>query len=619
MGKKSGVGLGTVLVVVAMVVTLGFALAGASIGHLNLQSKMTNGSRALDVARAAVNLGLERVLANPDYGKNPGDDTLLEFKDSQGAIGRMTFNPTQATLNGIPASLNNLSGVEVKPGSTGQLVPLKAVHLVATGSFRNVTRTVEVVLSLPPYPYAAASDGPISARSVIVGALPPNTDPGLAANARLKPANLLSNASGSNSLFLGEGSTVSGDLMARGGIKVDRSAQVKGLVRPNQEERELPRWKTEDYDPKLLGRPYLELQETYTPGGAADPISPPPGTPATPGEGVGHGGPPTEGDVITPGEDGGPKGPSPGVVKFTGTVRRQGNLNVEGDLDVEGALVYVDGNLNVNGALLGKGVVVTTGNLTVRDHAEVDAQDKVALMAKKKLTLKGGGRSSSLITGILYSEGGFEASQLTLRGVVISRQGASGDKPVTLHGTRVVKDPEPITVAVAPTTLTPGNFVITLQKPGGGLATGSQSGKSVAPVLSDTPLGPAQSGPLIMPIVEPPPGGDEVYYINGAEEIIGTFVVTPNQLPDGEPLYSCTLSTGESFPALPALHLAAAIGEATGLDPRQVYELMMAHAQIPGAQQTPGQQSPGYTLTVKEPSQLLPFYQQARIVLWKEN
>ncbi len=580
MRKKSGVGLGTVLVVVALVVTLGFALAGASVQHLNLQSRLTNAARAKDVARAAVNLGLERVLTNPDYGADTSADTLQEFTDHDGAVGRLTFNPGQAGRFGIPYSLNNLSGTEVKAGSTGQIVPLKTVHLVSVGTYRNVTRKVEVVLSLPPYPYAAASDGPISARQVIVGAVPPDAPLGMpAANLKLKPANLLSNANGGDALVLGENSTVSGDLMAKGGIKVDQRAQVKGMVRPNQEERELPAWKTDDYDPKLLDRPYIELQENYDANKS----------PADPG-------------TTKPGEPTNPPGPA---VKFSGTVRRQGNLNVEGDLNVEGAMVFVDGDMNVNGALTGKGVVVTTGNLTVRDHAEVDAHDKVALLAKKKLTLKGGGRSSSLITGILYSEGGFEASQLTLRGVVISRQGASGDKPVLFNGARVVKDPQAVTVTVAPT-VDPGHFTILLRSPlppyqEPNSATGyvlPRPGEQLnvpAEVVYGTANFPFPDGPLLYADVTESPG------------------------PEGEPLYSARLYPGSYSVngTMTLADLAVAIGAETGISPRVIMALLTDAPRTNVTTTTT--LAPSYTLTVKEPSQLLPFYQQARVVLWKEE
>lgn len=570
MRRAKGVGLGTVLVVVALVVTLGFALAGASVQHLGLQSRLTNGARALDMARAAANLGLERVLTDADYGKDPTADTLQEYTDSQGAVGRLTFNPDQASAHHIPYSLNNLSGTEIKAGSTGQVVPLKTVHLVSVGTYRNVTRQVEVVLSLPPYPYAAASDGPISARDVIVGAAPPGSVQGIPSG-KLKPASLLSNAEGKQALVLGEGSNVSGDLMARGGIKVDQGATVKGLVRPNQQERELPVWHTEDYDPITQNRPYIALDESYSAGSNTIGTS---------------------------------TGSEP--VKFTGTVRRDGNLSIEGDLDMQGALVFVDGNLNVNGALTGKGVVVCTGDLTVRDHAEVDSHDKVALLAKGKMTLKGGGLSSSLITGILYSEGGFEASQLTLRGVVISRQGTSGDRPVTLNGARVVRDPEPVTVTVAPTTVGQTTFVVDL----GGLAAGNTPPQGASP--------PSVGGGRIATPALPVP----LEYTDSrgpSTNLLATFTVHPSQ---PENLYSVSFDPVDAVPLIvgeyPAAHMAALIEQNTGVPAPTVFQLIDLNAAVAVVDNPPAV-APSYSLTVKEPSQLLPFYQQARIVLWRER
>ncbi|MCE7872436.1 hypothetical protein DYH09_18940 [bacterium CPR1] len=392
---RRGVGLGTVLVVVALVGTLGMALAGVSVQHLSLMARSLNRSQALDLARSAMAMGLERVLTDNAYGTRPGEDTTLTFTDSLGQKGQLTFDQGKAGQLKIPYSINNLNGTGPVPAYDGDVIPHKSVHLVAVGKTRSgVTRSVEVMLRLPPYPYAAASDFSIDASGIIVGGLDPGAPLGMP-RGRLRPASIFSNAKGRHAVKLGDRSTVAGDLLAQGEIEVDRGASVAGQVREQQEPRDLPKIKIEDYDPIVKGRPYFPMDGVYPDG-----------------------------------------------LTFTGELRREGDLTIEGSMGLQGAVMFVDGAVNIAGALTGKGVLVATGNITINDHAELSAQDRVALISKKKLTLKGGGYRSSLIQGMLYSEGGFEADQLTLRGVLIARDGGhnSGKPEVKLTNSRVIKD-----------------------------------------------------------------------------------------------------------------------------------------------------------------------------------
>ncbi|MEW6278817.1 MAG: hypothetical protein AB1758_09360 [Candidatus Eremiobacterota bacterium] len=530
MKSRQGVSFGTVLVVVALVMTLGFALAGVSVQHLNVMFQVTNRSQALDLARSAVALGMERVLTDNEFGTRAGEDTTLTFTDSTGQQGRLTFDRSRAAALGIPFSTNNLLGSGSVPGAGDRVVPIKTVHLVGVGTSGGVTRQVEVVIHLPPYPYAAASDGRVQASNVIVGAVDANAPGGIPAG-RLRPASLLSNSRG-NAMRVGAGSDVRGDLLARGKIEVENGAKVSGRVRPNQEERDLPTMTARDYDPKVMERPYVDLQASYS-----------------------------------------------GSVAFTGVMRRDGNLSVGGDLDLQGAVIYVDGDVTVDGALTGKGVVAATGNITVRDHSELDAQDRVALLSQKKLTLHGGGRSSSLIHGILYSEGGFEADLLTLRGVLIARGQNPTDPTIKLSNSRVIRDVAPVAVDVGPTAGTT-SFDISVGLDG---------------ELPFTPMySPSYSG-------KGPGGG-------------GVSVITVTRRQDG------TYSVLKSNPVIPGIFanesdLAQRISTATGASYSEVLRQVFTASR--GTPQTTV--APGFALTVKDPSQMLPIYEQARVVLWKEN
>ncbi len=526
--KRRGVGLGTVLIVVALVGTLGMAMSSLSVQHLTMMTKSLNRSQALDLARSAMAMGLERVLADNEYGTK-GGQTTLTFTDSEGGVGRLTFDAADASTLGIPRSINNLTGTGPVAGPNGETIPHKSVHLVAVGKTRSgVTRTVETVLRLPPYPYAAASDFKIDASGIIVGGLDPGAPPGMP-RGKLRPASIFSNNEDRDAVKLGDRSTVSGDLLAKGEIEVDRGATVAGDIRENQESRDLPRIKISDYDPIVKGRPYFPMQEVY-----------------------------------------------PGGLIFSGEMRREGNLNVDGTMSMQGAVIYVNGAVNVAGALTGKGVLVATGDVTVNDHAELDAQDRIAIVSGKKLTLRGGGYRSSLIQGTLYSEGGFEADQLTLRGVLIARNGKNGgSNSVKLTNSRVIKDDGVVSVTVSSTT-----FGIDFSD-------------------RNWPLIRASNSNPNPPRPDPP---DEPVKANFTKHADGLYTVDIEGV----------LSTTEE---VPEDEMAAKVAEAFGgLDADKILAQMRD-----GANDETKHVGKKYKLGVQDPASLLPVVEQARVVFWKED
>lgn len=370
---RRGIGLGTTLVVACLVMTLGFAIASLSVSHLHLQSRSSSGEHALDLARSTVNLALARVLADRNYAAD------VEYQNDSGK-GRLTFQ----TGKGLSSSRNNLTGLGAVSGDEGQVVPAQSLFLVAEGESGGVKRRVEALYYLPPYDYAAASDGPIDAPNGVevqgVGS-PPG------------PASMLSNSSSDRALALGPGSRVTGGLKSAGGIVVDPSAHVTGTVRQRQQPEDIPRLVLSDYDPLILGRAPVMLDASYATG------------------------------------------------DFTGILRRQGDLSIGGDLKLSSALLFVDGNLSVGGSISGTGVIAVTGEVTVQQNVNLAADQALALMAGGKLRLQGTGPASSSFQGIVYAEGGIEAQQLTVRGVVVAHN-PQARPPVSLQGCKLIKDPE---------------------------------------------------------------------------------------------------------------------------------------------------------------------------------
>ncbi|GMU53102.1 MAG: hypothetical protein AMXMBFR33_22480 [Candidatus Xenobia bacterium] len=385
MARRRGVGLGTTLIVTAIVALLGFALAGASVTHINLMTHTGNASMALDLARSSVHVALGHLFTDKDFRQT------VTVNGPGGAVGQLTFDPAQATSLGIPLSENNLTGGSSKLAADNQMVPEEGAYLVGVATVRGVTRRVRAVVHLPPFPFAAASDGPIvSPGSLVVGSLRPGQDPNSPPN-RLLPADLLTNDTGLAALTLGPATNVRGDLRSGGGVSLDPGVQVGGRVLTSQAPRLVPVMSVTGLDPDQpapIGHPFLVLQSSYS------------GT------------------------------------TFTGTLRGSGTVTVNGPLKLDRALVYIDGNLEINGGVDGTGVLVTTGNLTVNGQASVVADSRVAMLSQGKITLAGNGPVGSSIKGLVYAEGGVDAKQLKLQGALVSRN----QPPVQLDRARLLND-----------------------------------------------------------------------------------------------------------------------------------------------------------------------------------
>ncbi len=377
--QKRGVGLGSTLLVTAIVAILGFALAAASVTHINLMSRADNSSAALALARNAIATTLGHLCTDKAFKQT------ITVTGPDGSKAQLTFDDPSL---GIPLSLNNLTGPASTLAADGQVVPLQGAYLVARAKVRGVTRQVRALYNLPPFPYAAASDGPIlSPGNLVVGALKEGQDPN-EPPANLLPADLLTNDTGASALTLGPSTSIRGDLRSGGGVSLDPGTRVAGRVLTDQDRLAVPEMKAASYDPVTLGQPYADLDESY---------------PET---------------------------------TFTGTLRRDGNVTVTGPLKLDRALVFVTGNLNLQGGVKGSGILVTLGNLTVTGQADIEPDSRVALLCGGKLDLQGSGPASSNIKGLVYAEGGVSAKQLKLRGALVARNAP----PVMLDSSRLLND-----------------------------------------------------------------------------------------------------------------------------------------------------------------------------------
>ena len=383
--------LGNTVVVIAVASTLAFTIAAASLNHLNYSNRVSNGIQAQNIAESTMALITEKLLNDSDpklrdLGQNheAGATFTYELNGGQGFI---TFNPDQAALWKMPYSTNNLGRDNPVAGyDPTRPIPRASAQLIARGRIGGVTRQVECILYIPPFPYAVATAGPFhSEGKLIIGAL----DEALAHGQRPSPeeilkANLASNSTDAKALVLGPDSRVSGDVRSAGGVETDKTVYIGGRIRPGEDPIEIPSEQVKKYDPDKVFDPDTG---TYHPRPGLQTVA--------------------------------SSSTSP---KISGFAKCRGNLNVTGGLELNGGVLYVEGSANIEGGIRGKGALFVESNLTLAGSTSMETDNKVAVLSGGDVAITGSGQESSLFQGMLYNEGAFKAQHITLMGVLIQNK-----------------------------------------------------------------------------------------------------------------------------------------------------------------------------------------------------
>ena len=396
---RGGSTLLTTLSAVGILTVLGFVLSQLCVEHLAVAGLKASRQASLDLARSAVSQGLARLSQDGKFGTLAGTPVVQVNGERPQDQGRLSFDQQQALQLGIPYSLNNLTGTSARPGSLGNSVPSGSAHLVAIGKAGGQSRRIEVTVALPAFPFAVASSGPIRAvHGVRIAGLPalPAT-PGALENMTLVEADLASNDSSPEAVFLGPGSHIQGSVQAVGKVSLDPSAQVIGTVKSNADQEAIPGQQLKQYDPLISGQDFSAVET----------------------------------DLL-----------GQGANRLAGRVRRAGSLEVRDGLQLDGCLLFVDGDLKVSGGLQGKGAVVVTGELTVVGQSQFESGNAVAILSGKDTHIEGSGPQGSFFQGLIYTQGKFSADRVTLVGSLIADD-ESRRSPVSLTDTRVLSNPNP--------------------------------------------------------------------------------------------------------------------------------------------------------------------------------
>lgn len=370
----------TVLIVMGLALTLAWVLAATGMAHLNVSQRLEASQLALEHAESVIALAIDRLVeSDPSFGEVTGSPPL-QLSLVAGAEGLLAFDVGQAGLLSIPPSLNNFRSESPRQNGD-RLVPAHSIHLVGVGRCRGSRRTVEAVLFVPPFPYAIASEGPVAGERLLVGAMSGAPEEIELDPDQLQPGHITSNSAEERAIDLGQGTTVTGNVRSPGGIVTAPDVVVRGQLQSGAEVAPVPHVRLRDYDP--IGRSDLQALS----GSRSDPLVDP--------------------------------------APLSGYFRASEDLSVSGDLVLERGVVYVNGDLTVRGSIQGTGLVVATGKVSVSEGAALDPGSRAVLLAGRGASLKGSGRSSSAFQGVVYTEGPFQAEEMSLLGAFVAGPGGS--------------------------------------------------------------------------------------------------------------------------------------------------------------------------------------------------
>lgn len=425
-----GVGLATTLVVITIIVMLGFTVAGVSISHLSVSTRLSNAEVARDRAESLLAVAIDRVIAARETGTDFSGPIELTFGAGEPpGTARLSFDQVQANTWTIPYSTNNISGNVSATGDLGRIVPAYGVHLIGVATCNGVERRREAILLIPKYPHSVASSGTITTNGGLqvaaVDDLSLLASGGLAAVPpdQIQPGDIACNSTNPLQAMHLDGPNVhiTGDAKAAGGIDWNTTTVVvDGAIRPNSDKTYLPKLNVTDYDP----------------AGKAGLVS-------------------VSGNVNN--------------LRVDYWTKSTGNLYVSGGLHLDQGVLYVDGDLSVNGGISGSGAVFATGKIEVFGGGSMATDDQAAIVSNNGIDIQASAADPAQLKGLMYTEGDLKTDYVTLGGSAVANSPGGGNV-VQLDNSEIAYNP----------TMTDINLNVGANQGGGG-GGGSGSGGTTFP------------------------------------------------------------------------------------------------------------------------------------------
>lgn len=364
--RRRGFAVASVLFLTLVVLMAALVVGGLAIFQLKSTQYGIQSQRAMFLAEGAVSMALSQIHAGMQTGGTMPTTDIRFQPDSTDAqsYGLVTFTSGGA----LPWSTINLQGnVPVAGCPVSQSVPPLTCQLLATGVDHGATRTLEVIVNLPPFDYALASQANLTSMFAPLTVKAASSMSNVVSGVTGDPANLGCNGDITAPVAT---STVTGDVVCPGNVTMASGAIIGGHVRNG-----------------TVSLPVIPMT-TYSPAAGAPDCS-----------GV-------SGDLTLAGVN-------------------HANGCECNNLTMQSGLLYVDGDLLVHGGIQGQGAVIATGNITVQQGATLSADNQVAMLCNGNMTLTGpGGTPGTYVQGLVYTRGLFTATNITVAGTVISAPSA---------------------------------------------------------------------------------------------------------------------------------------------------------------------------------------------------
>ena len=369
---RSGSTLATTMAVIGLSVILAFAMTSLSITHLR-QTRITK-HRALAEAAADAALAdaMEMLVSDPEWGLDRLAEESVEL-ELENAKGCLSFSFDDSAKFGVPPSTSNRFGLEPIAGVDETIIPPQSVQLHAIGQSGDGEVVLQALLQVPDFPYTVASSGAVESSGALMVGATDDIDSFMAAPSKLRKTAIAANSS----VTIKGKARIIGDISATAEIALDGGVDMLGEVKPNGSPVELA-----DLDILSL-RPStsLPIPTTFSP-------------------------------------------------KLDGRFHHNGpELTITGGLEFNDGVLFVNGDVVIRGGITGKGAIISTGSLTVEGSSSLLSDSQIALVSQNDLTLRGDSTDTSFFQGLVYTEGDFEAENITVVGAFVANRKKSITNP----------------------------------------------------------------------------------------------------------------------------------------------------------------------------------------------
>ncbi|HEY4003554.1 MAG TPA: hypothetical protein VGO93_32100 [Candidatus Xenobia bacterium] len=419
--------MASVLMVIAVATLAAFMMAGLTVTHLRLLSRDKARTTATDLAESALGVAIASIRVSPTTVP-PGGTMTYEvgpalhpgtFPDApMGSIGVVTFDQT-GTVPGLanPMPWSNsaiLSNTTVTAGvypvqveepltPPDTTVAKHTVRLIGTGICGDERRSIMVVLYWPPFPDCIACSGKVnSAASLYVAGVVNPACPNVTASPNIAPGDILSNALAQPGISIAANSNIFGNVISGGTVAVGPNVNITGQIVENNQ--------------PLPALPYLNIESMIT-GVTALPCW-----------------------VCCPWDKLKTISSMPGGTLAQGFYHCSGDMVVSGPLVLQNAVIAIDhgGSFTCTGGVSGYGAIIADGNpsthvgIAVMGSSDLssigNATNRVALISGQDIYVgqtPGGGcggscTAASYFQGLVYTQGNFYASHVTLLGAFVA-------------------------------------------------------------------------------------------------------------------------------------------------------------------------------------------------------